>query len=63
MRARRRFPNEQAALNCVYMAVMALDPTGTGRRRWAIRWKVVLNAFEITFEGRLRTGRSNPTLK
>lgn len=56
VRARGHFPNEQAALKCVYMAVMSLDPTGTGRKRWAIRWKAALNAFEITFEGRLRTG-------
>jgi putative transposase len=57
VRARGHFPNEQAALKCVYLAVMSLDPTGTGRKRWAIRWKSALNAFEITFEGRLRTGR------
>jgi hypothetical protein len=25
----RHFPNEQAALKCVYMAIMSLDPTGT----------------------------------
>jgi transposase-like protein len=56
VRARGHFPNEQAALKCVYLAVMSLDPTGTGRRRWAIRWKPALNAFEMTFEGRL-----NPT--
>ncbi len=29
--ARGHFPNEQAALKCVYLAVMSLDPTGTGR--------------------------------
>jgi len=56
VRARGHFPNEQAALKCVYLAIMSLDPTGTGRRRWAIRWKPALNAFEMTFEGRL-----NPT--
>ena len=28
VRARGHFPNEQAALKCVYMAVMSLDPTG-----------------------------------
>src|SRR3569833_550112 len=39
VRARGHFPNEQAAVNCVYMAVMALDPTGAGRRRWTMRWK------------------------
>ena len=57
VRARGHFPNEQAALKCVYLAVMSLDPTGTGRRRWAIRWKPALNAFEMTFEGRLTAAR------
>jgi hypothetical protein len=32
---------------------MSLDPTGQGRRRWAIRWKRALNASEMTFDGRL----------
>ena len=27
------FPNEQAAPNCVYLSIMALDPTGKGRAR------------------------------
>jgi putative transposase len=57
VRARGHFPNEQAALKCVYLAVMSLDPTGKGRKRWVTRWKVALNAFEITFEGRLSAGR------
>lgn len=57
VRARGHFPNEQAALKCVYLAVMSLDPSGTGRKRWATRWKAALNAFEITFEGRLSPGR------
>jgi hypothetical protein len=30
----------------------SLDPTGTGRARWTIRWKPVLNAFAITFGDR-----------
>ena len=51
--ARGHFPNEQAALTCVYMAIMSLDPTGKGRKRWITRWKTALNAFAITFEGRL----------
>jgi len=34
VKARGHFRNEQAALKCVYMAVMSLDPTGTGRARW-----------------------------
>jgi transposase-like protein len=51
--ARGHFPNEQAAMKCVYLAVMSLDPTGTGRKRWSNRWKAALNAFEMTFDGRL----------
>jgi putative transposase len=57
VKARGHFPNEQAALKCVYMAVMSLDPTGTGRKRWTMRWKPALNAFEIAFDGRLAAGR------
>lgn len=44
-------------MKCIYMAVMALDPTGTGQKRWISRWKAALNAFGITFEGRLTAGR------
>ena len=55
--ARGHFPTEQAALKCVYLAIMSLDPTGTGRKRWSNRWKAALNAFEITFDGRLSAGR------
>jgi putative transposase len=58
VKARGHFPNEQAALKCVYLAVMSLDPTGTGRKRWITRWKAALNAFEITFEGRLSAARN-----
>ena len=57
VKARGRFPNEQAALKCVYMAIMSLDPTGTGQRRWTMRWKPALNAFDMTFDGRLSAGR------
>ena len=53
VRARGHFPNEQAALKCVYLAVMALDPTGKGRARWTQRWKMALNAFDIAFNGRI----------
>jgi len=55
--ARGHFPNEQAALKCVYLAVMSLDPSGTGRKRWSNRWKAALNAFEITFDGRLSAAK------
>ncbi|WP_244257273.1 IS256 family transposase [Kitasatospora cineracea] len=57
VRARGHFPNEQAALKCVYMAVMSLDPTGRGRKRWTMRWKPALQAFDIAFDGRLSIGR------
>ena len=52
-RARGHFPTEQAALKCLYLAVRSLDPTGKGRKRWMNRWKAALNAFAITFEGRI----------
>lgn len=57
VKARGHFPNEQAALKCVYLAIMALDPTGKGRARWTQRWKQALNAFDITFDGRLSAAR------
>ena len=54
VRARGHFPTEQAALKCLYLTVRSLDPTGRGRVRWMNRWKAALNAFAITFEGRIR---------
>jgi putative transposase len=56
--ARGHFPTEQAALKCLYLAIMSLDPTGKGRQRWTNRWKAALNAFDITFDGRLTAGRN-----
>jgi putative transposase len=58
VRARGHFPNEQAALKCLYMALMGLDPTGRGRGRWTMRWKAALNAFDVAFEGRLSAARN-----
>jgi putative transposase len=55
--ARDHFPAEQAALKCLYLAIMSLDPAGKGRKRWTSRWKAALNAFDITFDGRLSAGR------
>src|SRR5215470_14219336 len=55
--ARGHFPTEQAALQCLYLALMSLDPGGKGRKRWSNRWKAALNAFDITFDGRLSAGR------
>src|SRR3954463_9007052 len=57
VKARGHFPKAQGALKCVYMAVMSWDPTGTGRKRWMMRWKPALNAFDIAFDGRLSAGR------
>ena len=53
VRARGHFPNEQAAIKCLYLALRSLDPTGRGRQRWAVRWKPALNAFALMFEGRI----------
>ena len=52
IKARGHFPTEQAALKCLYLVTRSLDPTGTGRTRWAMRWKPALNAFAITFGDR-----------
>ena len=52
-RARGHFPNEQAAVKCLYLAMCSLDPTAKGRKRWSNRWKPALNAFAITFESRI----------
>ncbi len=57
VKARGHYPNEQAALKCVYMAILSLDPTGKGQARWTMRWKTALNAFDITFDGRLSAAR------
>lgn len=59
VRARGHFPNEQAALKCLYLVTRSLDPTGKGRARWAMRWKPALNAFAITFEGRITPSTTN----
>jgi len=53
VKARRHFPTEQAAIKCVYLAIMSLDPTGKGRQRWSNRWKAALNAFTVAFPGRI----------
>jgi len=55
--ARGHFPTDQAALKILYLTVLSLDPTGKGRARWTNRWKAALNAFDITFDGRVSAGR------
>ena len=52
IKARGHFPNELAALKCLYLVTRSLDPTGVGRARWTMRWKPALNAFAITFADR-----------
>ncbi|WP_410627329.1 IS256 family transposase [Amycolatopsis sp. cmx-8-4] len=52
IRARGHFPTEQSAMKCLYLVTRSLDPTGTGRARWTMRWKPVINAFAITFGDR-----------
>jgi transposase-like protein len=52
IKARGHFPSEQAALKCLYLVTRSLDPTGTGKTRWAMGWKPALNAFAVTFGDR-----------
>jgi transposase-like protein len=53
VRVRGHFPTEQAAVKCLYLTIRSLDPRGRGRARWINRWKPALNAFAVTFEGRI----------
>ena len=53
IRARGHFPTEQAAMKCLSLVTRSLDPTGRGKARWAMRWKPAVNAFAITFNGRI----------
>jgi putative transposase len=57
VKARGHFPTEQAALKHLYLVIISLDPTGRGRKRWSNKWKAALNAFDITFDGRLSAAR------
>ncbi|GAA3738970.1 hypothetical protein GCM10022205_26430 [Spinactinospora alkalitolerans] len=57
MKACGHLPTEHAAPKCVYLALMSLDPKGTGRARWSARRKKALNAFDLTFDGRPTTTR------
>ncbi|MDQ0864745.1 transposase-like protein [Arthrobacter globiformis] len=50
VRARGHFPNEAAALKCLYLVTRSLDPTGGGRARWVMRGQPALNAFAIERE-------------
>ena len=52
VRARGHFPDEQAVLRCLYPVTRSPGPAGTGRTRWAMRWKPAISAFAISFGGR-----------
>lgn len=60
VKARGHFPDEQAALKCVYMAIMSLDPTGKGQARWTMRWKTALNASTSPSTAVFAQPASNP---
>jgi putative transposase len=51
--ARGHFPNEQAAMKVLYLAVRSLDPKGTGQQRWMMRWKPILNVIAVSFHERM----------
>jgi transposase-like protein len=51
--ARGHFPNEQAAMKVLYLAVRSLDPKGTGQQRWITRWKPILNVIGVLFSDRI----------
>jgi len=59
IRARGHFPTEQAALKCLYLVTRSLDPTGRGRARLGDALEARLDAFAITFEGRIVPSTTN----
>jgi len=61
VKASGHFPTELAALKRLYLAILSLDPSGKAPQRWSNRWKPVLNAFEMTFDGRLNPERDSAT--
>ncbi len=60
VRSRGHCPTETAALECVHLAIMSLDPTGLGRQRWSNRWEDALNAFTISSPGRRSSSTKQP---
>lgn len=45
-------PLTVTALKCLYLVTRSLDPTGSDRTRWTVRWKPALNAFATDFAER-----------
>jgi len=60
VKARGHFPTATAALECISMTLMSLDPTGDGRQRRSNRWKEALNAVTVAFPGRTLTSTKQP---
>jgi putative transposase len=65
VKARSHFPISYAAINepsqmkALHLVTRALKPNGTGRTRWAVRWKPPLNAFGMTFADRMPAAETN----
>jgi putative transposase len=51
VRARGHFPNETAALKCVYMALMSLDPDRHGPPAMITRWKSTPERLPVSLRG------------
>jgi transposase-like protein len=60
-RALGHFPNEQAALKCLYLFFRSLGPKRSGQERWMKRWKPTLNAFAITSRAASSEALPSPT--
>ena len=57
--ARGHFPNEQAAPSVCTWRPDRWTPPAPARHDWAMRWKPALNAFAITFDGRINPSPAN----
>jgi putative transposase len=51
--ARGHFPNEQAAMKVLYLAVRFPRPEGHRTQRWITRWKPILNVLAVSFHDRM----------
>jgi len=48
----RALPERAIGAKCLYLVTRSLDPTGTGRTPWTMRWEPALNTFAITCSDR-----------
>ena len=61
-RSARSFPHRTGSPEMPILGhpvTRSLDPTGTGQKRWIMRWKPALNAFAITFADRIPASENN----